>query len=29
MNDFLWIALIFAGWGSLQRWILPWLGVPT
>lgn len=29
MPDWAWIALLFAGYIILMRWVLPSLGVPT
>ena len=29
MTDLLLFLAIFAGWFALQRWILPWMGIPT
>jgi hypothetical protein len=29
MYEFLYFALFLATWIALNRWILPWLGVPT
>lgn len=29
MNELLVFVLFLAGWVVLNRWVLPWLGVPT
>jgi hypothetical protein len=29
MPDFLIVALLFAVYFAVMRWLLPWLGVPT
>ncbi len=29
MYDILFFASLFAGWIVLNKWVLPWLGIPT
>jgi hypothetical protein len=29
MDTIITIVLVVAGWYALNRWVLPWLGVPT